>query len=410
MTIIERAAGAAAAAASRLTDRTAILIVLVLGVVLAAPGMALTADANPDGLFYEAQTRQLQGDSRDDALAAVFGGGRAHALAATSSTPESGRRLLDARWEHYSARFYQRRWLVPAMALGLSQVSGLEVSRSVQIVSMLGYALLGLALYGLLRRRFSPPVALATAAIAFLAPPLYRWSFGQFVDSWGVVLEVCGLLGLLLVADRGLRWLWVWVGAMLLLSITRDATMILGIAAVAVALAQRRDPAARRRNAWLLGTGAAAAVPALLLGGAPVRENLAYIETGYNVPADDSWSFALSHYLPQLRGTVDGNFTYPSTLGILGPAFAVFLVITIALLAAALSRRPRGDAFWAATWGTAIGCVLLVLLAANPQGYRLELVFAPVVGAGLARLLAALTPRLAAWTSPSRRPVGTAVG
>src|SRR3954447_2510730 len=172
MTNFERLAARIAAVAGRVTDRTAVVVLVLLGLILAAPGIALTAEANPEGLFYEAQTRQLQGQSRDEALTAVFTGARAHALARASSSPESGRRLLDPRWERYSARFYQRRWLVPAMALGLSQVSGLEVSRALQIVSMLGYALLGLALYGLLRRRFSPPVALATAAIAFLAPPL----------------------------------------------------------------------------------------------------------------------------------------------------------------------------------------------------------------------------------------------
>jgi hypothetical protein len=392
------------ALAARVTDRFAIVAVALLGLVFAVPGVALTASANPDGLFYEAQAAQLQGTSQDQAIAEAFSTPRAKALAA-SSPGTTGARLLDPTWERYSAQFYQRRWTVPAMAVVVTKATGVDNGRAVQWISMLGYALLGLALYGLLRRRFTPGVALATSVLALCAPPLYRWSYGQFVDSWGVVLEITGLMGLLLVADRGLRWLWVWIASMAVLSITRDATAILGISAVVLFLGQFRDVAARRRNAWLVGTGALAAFPALLLGGAPVRSNLAYIQEGYNVPIHDDWSHVISGYFPLLRYTLQKNFEYPSTLGILGPAFALFLIVCVICLVVALGRRAHGDAFWLMIRGSAIGCVVLLLIANNPQGYRLELVFAPVVAAGLARLLQLLELRVAQGVAGPERIV-----
>ncbi|MCW2983041.1 MAG: hypothetical protein JWR63_611 [Conexibacter sp.] len=388
----ERARALWVTGTSRLTDRVAVVAVLIFGIVLAIPGMVLTAEANPDGLYYEAQAAQLRGESAGQAVDEAFASPRAKALAQSSGV-EGGKRLLDPRWEDFSAQFYQRRWVVPGLALGVSEITGASVSRAVQWVSMFGYALLGLALYGLLRRRFAPPVALITAAAALLSPPLYRWSYGQFVDSWGVLLEVVGLLSLVLVADRGLRWLPAWIASMAVLSVTRDATMVLGIAAVAITLAQLRDPRARVRNAWVVATGALAAAPALLIGGAPVRVNLAYVEQGYNVPDHTDWPWIASHYWPQLRITLQNNFDYSSTLGILGPAFALFLVLCVVLLVVALARRARGDAFVAALHGTAVGCVLLLLLADNPQGFRLELVFAPVVAAGMAWSLEALGRR-----------------
>jgi hypothetical protein len=364
-----------------------VVAIVVAGLLLALPGLLLAGDPNSDGLFYEVQAKELQGESHDEAMRDVFGGEQARRTAAIEDAPSGAYRVRNPAWQKYSAQFYERRWLVPGLAIAVSTVTGEGIPIALKTVSMLGYALIGAALFLLLRRRFSVSASLLAALGCMLLPPLYRWSFGQFVDSWGVLLESLGLLALVLVADRGLRWLPLWIGAMLTLSITRDATMILGLAALWLAVSQWRDPRARRRNAWVLAGGLAAAAPALLLGGAPVRENLAYIFAGYNVPTDTSWGHVLAGYPAQLWNTIQGNVNYPAERGTAGLLLYIVVAAGLVAIALALARRPRGDAFWLAQRGAIVGCVVLLLIANNPQGYRLELVFVPVIAAGFALAL-----------------------
>jgi hypothetical protein len=363
---------------------------VAVGLLFALPGLILPGDPNSDGLFYEVQAKELQGESHDQAMREVFDSSQARETASIEDKPSGSYRVLNPAWQRYSAQFYERRWLVPGLAIAVGAVTGEGVPTALKTVSMLGYALIGAVLFLLLRRRFSVSASLLGALGCLLLPPLYRWSFGQFVDSWGVLLESLGLLALVVVADRGLRWLPLWIGAMLTLSITRDATMILGLAAVWLAVAQWRDPAALRRNGWILASGAAAAIPALLLGGAPVRENLAYILADYNVPADASWGHVIAGYPGQLWVTIHGNLTYPLEHGKAGLIlYAVVAVALVAIVLAAL-HRPRGDAFWLAQRGAILGCVVLLLIANNPQGYRLELVFVPAIATGFAIALSRL--------------------
>jgi hypothetical protein len=62
------------------------------------------------------------------------------------------------------------------------------------------------------------------------------------------------------------------VGYVLLaLSITRDSGMIVLLGVLCLTLVERRDVERLRTNLLLPGTGVAAALPAFLLGGAPVR-------------------------------------------------------------------------------------------------------------------------------------------
>lgn len=374
-------------ALERLSDRGAIVLLVAIGLLLALPGLVLAGDPNSDGLFYEVQAKELQGESHDEAMHEVFASEEARETAAIEDEPSGAYRVLDPAWQDFSAQFYERRWLVPGLAIGVGAVTGEDVPTALKTVSMLGYALIGAVLFLFLRRRFSTSVSILGALGCMLLPPMYRWSFGQFVDSWGVLLESLGLLGLVLVSDRGLRWLPLWIGAMLALSITRDATMILGLAAAWLAVMQLSEVGDVRRNAWILGSGALAAVPALLLGGAPVRENLAYILAGYNVPHDTSWGHIASGYPGQLWATIHGNLTYPLERGTAG--LALYGVVAVSLLAIVLVvvHRPRRDAFWLTCHGAIAGCVVLLLIANNPQGYRLELVFVPVVAAGFALAL-----------------------
>lgn len=383
-------------ALERLSDRGAVVLLVAVGLLLALPGLVLAGDPNSDGLFYEVQAKELQGESHDEAMHEVFASEEARETAAIEDEPSGSYRVLNPAWQNFSAQFYERRWLVPGLAIGVGVITGEDVPTALKTVSMLGYALVGAVLFLFLRRRFSTSVSILGALGCMLLPPMYRWSFGQFVDSWGVLLESLGLLGLVLVADRGLRWLPLWIGAMLALSITRDATMILGLAAVWLAIMQLSNTGEIRRNAWILTSGALAALPALLLGGAPVRENLAYILAGYNVPHDTSWGYIASGYPGQLWATIEGNLTYPLEHGTAGLALYAVVAVSLAAIVLVAVRRPRGDAFWLICRGAILGCVVLLLVANNPQGYRLELVFVPVIAAGFAIALSRGAARLSA--------------
>lgn len=384
------------------------LLLLALGITLALPGLLVEAEPNSDGLYYEQRTERLLGASEGEARQRVFEGERAAQVAEIEDEPSGVFRVLDPDWVAYSEQFYERRWLVPALAV-LPAELGLSVPRSLQTISMLGYALIAAALFLLLRLRFPVGVSVLTAMACMLLPPLYRWSFGIFVDSWGLLLLILGLLALLLAVERGGAWLPVWGVAVLALSFTRDATIVLGIAVLWVAVGRISDSRTWPRSAWALLIGFVSALPALLIGGAPVRENLAYIQAGYKIPVDASWGDVLDGYPGLLWATIKGNLTYPSELGVIGPPFYLAIALAAALILYALMQRPSGDPFWLAMRGAALGCLVLLLVAANPQGYRLELVFLPVLAAGLARALA-LVPDLRSGSSKLARPPGHGPG
>jgi hypothetical protein len=76
------------------------------------------------------------------------------------------------------------------------------------------------------------------------------------------------------------------------------------------------------------------------------------------------------------------------------------LALAAAALVALLLRPSRGDPYFSLMKAAIPGCVLLLLLANNPQAYRLELVFVPLAAVGLAilavNLLSARYPRVTA--------------
>ena len=216
---------------------------------------------------------------------------------------------------------------------------------------------------------------------------MYKWSLGMRVDSWGLMLESLGLLAAVLVKDLGRRWLLLWVAAIAALSITRDATAILLPAVAWLLIVEHRDPEARRTNLALLGTGLAAALPAFVLGGTPVRDNLAYVIAGYKIPEDSSWSYVASGYLDQLWRTISTDFNDPLKFPFpVAIALYAGLALAVAALVAVAARPSRGDPYFSLMKAALPGCVVLLLLANNPQAYRLELVFVPMAAVGLAVL------------------------
>ena len=369
--------------------RTPILALLVGAVVavVAVPGFIRLDKPNSDGLFYEVQRLEVEGHSEAEATRMVFGGAIGRQTADIEDRPSHVRRVLDPDWVEYSKRFYRRRWLVPAVAATVAPIVGEQPGRALRWASLIGYLLVAPVLFLLLRRRFPPGLSAALAVACTLAPPVYKWSLGMRVDSWGLMLEALGLLAAVLVKDLGRRWLVLWVAAIAALSITRDATAILLPAVLWLVIAERGDPDARRTNLALLGTGVAAALPAFLVGGTPVRDQLAYVIVGYKIPDHNSWSFIAAHYMDQLWRTFKADLSYP--LDFPFPVAAVLYVglavAAAAIVAVAVNPARRDPYFWLAK-AAIPGCILLLLLANNAQAYRLELVFVPVAAIGLAIL------------------------
>ena len=167
--------------------------------------------------------------------------------------------MLDPAWVEYK-RFYRRRWLVPALAAAVEPVVGDQPGRAMRVASLIGYVLIALVLFLLLRRRFSTALSAGLAVACTLAPPVYKWSLGMRVDSWGSCSRRSGCWRRC--SPQGPRpgWLALWVAAIAALSITRDATAILVPAVLLLLVVEWRDPAARRTNAMLpepAGGGAA---------------------------------------------------------------------------------------------------------------------------------------------------------
>jgi hypothetical protein len=361
--------------------------------VVAVPGFVKIDEPTSDGLFYEVHRLRVEGHSDAAATRMVFDAPLARQVAAIEDEPDEPR-VLDAAWVDYSKRFYERRWLVPALAAGMEPFDGDEPGRALRVASLIGYLLVAPILFLLLRRRFPPLTSAAVALACTLAPPVYKWSLGMRVDSWGLLLQALALLAAVLVKETGRSWLIVWVASIAALSITRDAAVVV-LAAVAWLLwVERRKPAATRTNALLLATGIPAAVPAYLLAGAPVRENLAYVITGYRVPADSSWGFVAENYLDQLWRTITTELEYP--LDFPAPV-ALLLYAGIAVAGVALVvllLRPAGDDPYFSLMKAAVPAgVVLLLLANNPQAYRHELVLVPMVAAGLSLLAGHLVLR-----------------
>ena len=184
--------------------RTAILAVLVGAVVavIAVPGFVKLDEPNSDGLFYEVQRLQVEGHDEAEATRMVFDGAIGRQTAEIEDEPDEPR-VLDPAWVEYSKRFYRRRWLVPALAAGVAPVVGEQPGRALRVASLIGYVLIAPVLFLLLRRRFPPALSALLALACTLAPPVYKWSLGMRVDSWGLMLEALCLLAVVLVKDLG---------------------------------------------------------------------------------------------------------------------------------------------------------------------------------------------------------------
>jgi hypothetical protein len=279
-----------------------------------------------DSVFYEAQTLELRGADADQARR------QAIVTYANSGVPEHALEpFRNEQWVAASAQNYRRRWTVPALAAAVWPAFG---ERSLLLVSLAGYVAAGLAIFALLRQRFGRVPSVTAAAAILLLPPFRQWADYPLTDSWGVAIEALALLAAVLVVDRGRRWLPLWFGSMLLLSLTRDATLVVLAAVAWLALRERS-----RRALGLLVVGALAAAPVPLHFGPPFRVALAYDLNGSWPASHPTWSFVLDHYWKPLRWQAWWDYhTHldPPNTRVLSTIFLLGVVLLLA-------RRSRGE-------------------------------------------------------------------
>jgi hypothetical protein len=356
-------------------DLAIVGLVSLCGLLLALP-FALPSQRtwpDPDSFFYEVQTLQVRGESHARAVREVFTSKLA------KDAPTGGRRVArtsEPEWVAYSTRFFRRRWTVPVIAAALSPIFGWS---SLRLASLLGWALLAPLLYLLLRRRFAVGPSLSATALSMVLPPLLVWAPQPLVDSWNLTILVAALLLALKTRDD-LRWLPAWIVVVVIGSFTKDQVLVLVAATGWLALRERS-----RRMTLVVATGALASLPAPLLFAAPVRQNLAYVLGGFQIPRNTSWGWILARYPKMMLEVLKEDLTYPlherapySTISfLLAPAMVLGLILLFKR-----SRHPLVTLIQ----GSALGALATVLLAANYTGLRLELVFVPAVATGFALL------------------------
>jgi hypothetical protein len=338
--------------------------------------------SDPDGLYYQAKTLSFRGQDEREALHRAFHSSIANEVLedereALRNDPEFQRQFTNSRWIDYTSRFFGRRLLVSLAAAGIYPIFEL---RSVLTVSLIGYLLLSLALYAFLRRRFSPWLSAGVASICILAPAVRDTSFVPMTDSWGLLLETCALLAAALVYDRSARFLWAWIGAMGLLSITRDDSVV-PLVAVGLLLLHQRD----RRSMLLVGSGVAAILPAVLIfGNTSIRENLAYAFSGFNPPYEETWKFVLHYYPSNFERLLGSDLSYGTHLGWEMPLWYLGLAIAAVGVVLLVRRLRNGDPFFRLAAYGLLGAALYVALFGRFSDMRQEIVFVPSLAVALA--------------------------
>jgi hypothetical protein len=370
------------------------VLLLVFGLLLTLPYSGSKVDWSPDGLFYEAQKKEIQGDSAQVARREVFNSQIAVPVKeAESDLPQRLKRIEDPEWVDYSAQFYRRRWTVPVLAAAVDPIFG---ERSLEEVSLIGLGLLPPMLYLLLRRRFTQGLSASASVFTALLPPLLQTADGPVTDSWGVTLLAAALLGIMLVRDNGMRWFPVLIVAVLALSFTRDVTIVVIVASGWLAVADRmRGLRERSRQMAVVTAGVVlASLPAPILFSAPVRENLAYVFNDYRIPRGTGWTSVVSDYPSQLVNLASHDLKYP-----IHSQYPVLLTIVMALIVLAgivmLVRPWRNDEpFVSLIRAAAAGGLITILISVNYTALRLELVFVPAIAAGVALLAERLVLRM----------------
>jgi hypothetical protein len=335
----------------------------------------------PDALYYQARLLEIRGADHDTAFDRTFEGPLSAELRARD--PEH---TGNPAWVEYNEPFYERRVAFPLAGAALYETAG---NRSLLYLSLAGYVATILALFGLLLLRFRVATASVVTLATIVLPPLTNHSSYPLTDSWGLALEIVALGAAILALERGLRWLPLWIAAIGILAFTRDSTWIPVLAVAFCALRYRS-----RAPVTLFFTGLAAALPALLLYKAPVRDLLALLVNDSEPSSDTSWSFILRHYPGALVDLVRANVGFLRR----GEWYtALYLVGGVVSLFVLVWRRPavRTQATTLLSAAAVLG-LLYVLAAPVYSAFRLELVFVPMAAYGLALAAELLAARVGA--------------
>ncbi len=362
------------------------MIVALAGIGFVAVHWGDSYQWKPDSLFYESQLLRVQGTPKTEALDKVFTGPLAAPRVAEElrDTPPARRTVASPQWVAYSSRFYERRWVVPALGAAVEPAFG---DNALRAVSLAGYVLAGLLVYALLLLRFRAWIAAVVSLGVLALGPLRYWSLLPLTDSFGVALEAAALATAVLALRRPKPWLAVFAFTMLALSFTRDSTLVVVAGLAWVALRERS-----RRAAVTLATGIVASLPAPLLFGAPTREIMAYTLNQFRPPANATWGFIRSRYVNGEKGLVKDDLTYLIHHPYVG-LFAVGGII-------ALYAVRNDDLSTKLLRGAVVGAVVLLLVAPNFTGLRLELPFVPLAAYGVALGLDAIRRRAPRGPAP----------
>lgn len=377
----------------RRADLAAVAAILALLVALTA-FWAPRSFWWPDSFFYRANVLELRGTPERQALDEVWDGHLAAGFRAyDASRPGEQHLLADPRWIPYTSEFFERRIVAPALAAAIEPLAGED---GLEVVSIAGVFAFALLLFALLRGRFAA-LASAVAVCACLLWPPVRWGFMPLTEGAGLALLALALLAAARYLDHGRRrWLAAGALAVLVLGFTRDLTPVAVLAAVAV-LVVHRTP----RSLALTGATVAAALPAPLLLGAPLREQLAYGLGGRQVPDDASWGFVLSEYPGQAWTAIESGLDYlfaadPVLLEGAWPLLPFTLLILAGLVALLFARTetPR-DHYLTLIRGGLAGAVVAMWLNPFFTHFRYQLVVLPMAAVGIAFAVERLTERLA---------------
>ncbi len=362
----------------------------MLIVLVCAGGISVTAWTqapnwrNSDSVFYQAMSLEVDGKSAQAARAEVF----SSPLARPAIVQEPS--VADPAWRTFQARFFRRRWLVPALAAAVRPAAG---QRALADVAIVGYLLFAVALCLMLVSRFDAVVAVAVSVLCLDLGAVRNWLERPMTDSWGLFLSVSAVLAVLLVLRRGRKWLPLWIALMVALSFTRDVALA-PLAAVAWLMFRDRDPRLRRSGWLLLVTGVLATAPAYLIFGESLRLTLASVIAGFEppTPAHATWSYVAAHYPSFAFNTIKSDIKYAVAHPILG------LTVVVGLGSLFLIRAPR-DRLVLLMRGWVLGFVLIFALDPVDSGFRYELVLIPSAAVGLCLLVERVSPRLIAATA-----------
>jgi hypothetical protein len=342
----------------------------------------------PDALFYQAKLLEIRGADHDEAIAKTFGGPISTELRSRDPHHTGNR-----DWVAYNEPFYERRVAVPLAGAALEPLDG---ESSLLDISLAGYVAALLAIFALLLLRFRLAIAAAVTLATVFLPPLVNHSSFPLTDSWGLALETTAFAAAILTLDRGRRWLALWIAAIFVLAFTRDSTWIPIVAMGWCAFRLRS-----RDSIWLFGTGLAAALPALVFFGAPVKNLLALLVNGGDVPADGSWGFIARHYPGALVDLIRANVGFLRD----GEWYtALYLIggVVLLLVLAIRGEYGRSPVTKLMTAG-AVASLVYVFAAPVFSAFRLELVFVPIAAYGLGLGATLLSERLLSDARVPRR-------